>query len=383
MLDTNARRLTALAYFIFLGIGVAFGMAGVVTKAIAASFTVDTYVVGYVFTLFTVGYSLAIVGNALLLERVDIRRELLGAACLAFLGAAGATLWPDLRLVAASLFVYGLGMGVMCSIGYYLLINLYAETVRAAKLNVLNFFYSVGAIVAPFLAGLALQEGARWQWLYQASLLLTVAVIWWTLRLSFGLGPRQPAAKEAPMAWGPAVYVVGGTLLAYVVTEMVFTYWIAVYLMEKLAVDVMLAGLALSVFWGTMAAGRLTAGAFIARLGIRRYVLASAGLAFAAFCGLLAVRQAYAALLLVAVIGLSCSGLYATILSYGTTLVPGPSSRLTSFFLGISAGGGILAFLLSSWLKQSFDVWASMALAVLLMGVVTILAAAVVRDRRR
>lgn len=383
MLDVDARRLSALAYFIFLGIGVAFGMAGVVTKDIAATFAVDTYVIGYIFTLFTAGYSLAIVGNAFLLERVDIRRETLAAAALAALGAAGATLSSDLRLMAASLFFYGLGLGAMCSIAYHLMVSLYAETVRAAKLNFLNFFYSIGAIAAPFLAGLALQEGARWQWLYQATLLLTLAVIWWALNLRFDVRPRRPAAPEAATAWGPAVYVVGGTLLAYVVAEMVFTYWIAVYLMEKLAVDVVLAGLAVSIFWGTMAAGRLVAGSLIAQAGIRCYVLASASLAFAAFAVLLAITNAYLALGLVAVIGLGCSGLYATILSYGTTLVPPPASRLTSFFLGISAGGGILAFLLSSWLKQNFDVTGSMALAVLLMGVVIILAAVVVRDRRR
>lgn len=383
MLDADARCLSALAYFIFLGIGTAFGMAGVVTKAIAATFTVDTYVVGYTFTLFTAGYSLAIVGNAFLLDRVDIRRELLAAAGLAALGAAGATLAADLRLMAAALLLYGLGLGVMCSIAYFLMVSLHAETVRAAKLNILNFFFSIGSIVAPFLAGLALQAGARWQWLYQATLLLTLAVILWTLRLSFGVRQHRPAAPEAAVVWGAAVYAVGGTLLAYVVAEMVFTYWIAVYLMEKLAVDVVLAGLSLSLFWGTMAAGRLTAGSFIAQAGIRRYVLASAGLAFAAFACLLAVRNVYLALFLVAVVGLGCSGLYATILSYGTTLVPAPSSRLTSFFLGISAGGGILAFLLSSWLKQGFGVFGALVFSAGLMGAVIILAAVVVKDRRR
>lgn len=381
MPDTDARRLTALAYFIFLGIGVAFSMAGVVTKDIAATFAVDTYVVGYVFTLFTAGYSLAIVGNAFLLDRVDIRRETLVAAGVAAVGAAGATLWPDLRLVGISLLFYGLGLGVMCSVAYYLMVNLYEDRERAGKLNVLNFFFSFGAIVAPFLAGLALQEGARWQWLYQATLLLTLAVFGWTLKFRFKLKPRHAAAPEMAMAWGPAVYVVGGTLLAYVVAEMVFTYWIAVYLMEKLAVDVVLAGLALSVFWSTMAAGRLTAGPVIAKFGIRRYVLSSSGLAFVALAALLAVGNAYFALAVVAVIGYGCSGLYATILSFGTTLAVQPSSRLTSFFLGISAGGGVLAFLLSSWLKQNFDLSGSMTLSALLMGVVVVLSAAVVKER--
>ena len=370
----NARRLTALAYFMLMAIGVTFSLAGVATKEIAATFAVDTAVVGYVFTLFSAGYSVAILGNGLLLERVAVGRETAVAATVAGAAVAAGTLLPSLKAFAAAIFVYGLGMGVLCSIGYFLIVRLYDETVRAAKLNILNFFFGVGSVAGPILAGQALQRGIEWQLVFQATVpLMAVAAV---AALAIPFAPPQPARTEANGSgarWGAAVYVLGLALFCYVVSEMVFTYWVVTYMMERMAVEVATASLSLSVFWALMATGRLAAGPLIARIGVRRYILLFSLAAAAAFAALLAAKSPTAALGRVAVMGACYAGLDATILSYGTEQAAAPSSSLTTFFLTIGAGGGILAFLLSSWLKARTDVATVMTAAAALMAVVTLL----------
>lgn len=366
-----------------MAIGVTFSLAGVATKQIAATFAVDTALVGYVFTLFSVGYSAAILGNGFLLGRVDAGRETAAAATAAGLTVAVATLLPTLEAFAAAIFVYGLSMGVLCSVGYYIIVNLYAETARAAKLNVLNFFFGTGSVVAPILAGQALQQGAEWQTVFQATVPLAALAAAGALSVRFSFRPARPiAAGGGDSRWGPAVYVIGLALLCYVVSEMSFTYWLVTYLMDRLAADVATASLGLSLFWAAMAAGRLAAGPLIGRLGVRRYIGQSLLLATAAFTALLAAPSPLLALAFTAVMGLGYSGLYATVLSYGTQQVAGPSPRLTTFFLTIGAGGGILALLLSSWLMQLFGVRTVLEVAAGLLIAMAALVWAAGRGRR-
>lgn len=363
-----------------LNIGAAFSMAGVATKDIAAWFAVDTYVIGYVFTLFSIGYSLAILGNGFLLERVDIRLETAVAAGASVLAAAVATFVPALEVFAAAVFFYGMGLGVLCSVAYYTVVQLYDEAARPAKLNVLNFFFSFGAIITPVLAGQALAHGAAWQWLYQAALPLYLAAGVWAFSLSFDIKPAaRQAAGTGDDRWGPAVYILGSALLCYVISEMIFCYWVVMYMMERLELDVALASMALSVFWLLMAAGRLTAGRLIARAGIRRYLVGWGTAAFVAFAGLLLLHGQWWALALVALMGFAYSGLFATTMAYGTMQLSHPSPRLTTFFLVIGAVGGVLSFLLSSWLKQNFGVTVTMGFAAAVIGLYTVLVAIATR----
>ncbi|MDR7867845.1 MAG: MFS transporter [Sporomusaceae bacterium] len=383
--DDDARRLTALAYFMMMSIGVTFSLAGVTTKQIAATFAVDTGLVGYVFTLFSVGYSAAIFGNGFLLDRVDTGRETALAAAAAGLAALAATLLPSLAAFAAAIFAYGVFLGVLCSVGYFVIVNLYDEAVRAAKLNVLNFFFSVGSVAAPVLAGLALQRGASWQAVFQATAPLAFAAAAWALSARFTLRPPAPrlAGPDGDRSrWGWPVYVIGAALICYVISEMAFTYWLVTYMMDRLAADVATAGLALSLFWVTMGSGRLAAGPLIVRLGVGRYIGGFSLLAAGAFAALLTADTPAAALWLTAAMGAGYSGLYPTILSLGTELVPGPSPRLTTFFLSVGAGGGIMALLLSSWLKQVAGVGAVMTFAASLLAAMALLVWTAGRGRR-
>lgn len=77
--------------------------------------------------------------------------------------------------------------------------------------------------------------------------------------------------------------------------------------------------------------------------------------------------------------GFAYSGLFATTMAYGTMQLSHPSPRLTTFFLVIGAVGGVLSFLLSSWLKQNFGVTVTMGFAAAVIGLYTVLVAIATR----
>lgn len=364
-----------MAYHIMLSIGVTFSLAGVVTKDIAGAFGVDTAVIGLRFTLFSVGYSLAVLGNGFILDRINVRKETLAASCLAIAAVAGAACWPGLAAFSFFIFVYGVGMGTLLSVSYYFIMNLYDDEARASRVSLLNFYFSLGSIIAPILAGLALGRGIGWQSIYLGSLVLPLGVVALAL-VKFDLRPRKAASTaDADDAWNAKVYLMGLTLLSYVMSEMILTYWMVLYMLDVLELSVELASASLSIFWVFMATGRFLSGLFINKFSLRLFIIACSVVAFTTLVALLLTRSAYIAMALIALIGLGYSGLYATILSYGTLQVPRPSSRLTTFFLTISGASGMMSFVVSSYIKASFGVTVVLAVSAGLMAAVTLLTA--------
>ncbi|EGO65855.1 MFS transporter [Acetonema longum] len=223
------QHINRLAYFNFFFLGVTFSLAGVVPLEIAGKYQVDTYMVGYVFALFTLGNSLAILGNGCLLDRVNLQKDMIAGLVLICAGIGGTTLLsPNLVIFSCFILTYGLGLGILCSIGNYTMVSLYRDEQRTAKLNLLNFFYSCGAVFSPALAGFLLYFQVTWEALYQLTLVLVAAICYGLVSAPFSLISRQQPvlSGECSQPWGVKIYLIGFGLLCYVLSEMIFTYWI-------------------------------------------------------------------------------------------------------------------------------------------------------------
>ena len=181
--------------------------------------------------------------------------------------------------------------------------------------------------------------------------------------------PRIPEASEC---WPLSVYVSAIALFTYVLSEVIVSFWLVSYLRQTLNMELVLAGVFLSIFWGTIAIGRLCSGLLASRFAAFHMILAGAALALCAYVFLLASHRPAVIAILVILMGLGYSGLYASILTYGTQQAT-PSPGLTTFFVSIGCAGGVLSYALSSLLNQLFGLWTAMACGAVLMGIVILL----------
>ncbi|WP_371367392.1 Protein TsgA [Sporomusa rhizae] len=374
MPQSNIMFLNVFIYFMILTIGVTFSIAGLVNKFIATTFAVETYVVGYCFTLFSVAYSSAVLGNGWLLEKVGVRRLLranCGLAAIAMLCAINA---PTLSVFSVFLFLFGFGMGVLLPTSFHLTMLLYDEKARAGRAITITFFFSIGSIIGPLLAGLAIDWGINWQGVYLGIVAMLLVIILGTFAQSFAIfEPKKLYGAETAVTWSINVYVAGLAVLCYMISEFILNYWIVQYLMERLTMSVVLASTCLSIFWGCVTAGRLAGRFILAKVQLAHYIIISSLIACGAFAALQWARTTYQAMALIALMGLSYSGLYPTLVSFGTFQTPRPSPRMTSFFLAAGSAGGIMSFLLSSYLKQNFGVSTVMATGAGLLSLVSLL----------
>jgi fucose permease len=341
--------LNGLLYFMILTLGIAASIAGLANKYIAAHFAVGNYVVGYCFTLYSIAYAGSVFSIGWLLERFSVRsllRAYCGLAALAIIGFAAA---PALAAFAVFLFLFGWGMGVLLPTAFHVTLLLYDTKDRAAKSIAVTFFYAVGSIVGPILAGLALDQGVTWQGVYYGVAAMLLAVIAGTFIPALKSFVPQKAGRDGAQAvWSANVLLAGLSVFCFMISEFIFGYWIIQYLMDRLAVGVVAASACLSVWWGCITAGRLAGSFILSRVSLARYIIVSAAVASVAYFGLLAAATYAQAVVLVVIMGFAYSSLYPTLVSFGTFQTPRPSPRTTSFFLASGSSGIIFSVLLSS-----------------------------------
>lgn len=363
----------SIIYLLFMYIGITFNLAGVMSIAIAQTYQVDTAVIGYIFSLFSIGYGLAVFTNGFLLERVSFKLLMYIAFLITFGGIAAATAAGSMGLFAGSILAAGVGLGALCSNGNFYIVRSCQGRQRTAKLNILNFFYSIGAIVSPVAAGQLLKGGLGWQTIYLLSLLclVPIALLFVTARFEKTFCQAEQNADIA-VPWKTSIYFIGAALFCYVASEMILAYWIVVYLVESLEMPVAAASVSLSLFWGFMAIGRLISGFMAKRIPAVYLIMTCSLSSVLVFAWMLTVREAYFAVALVAILGLTYSGLYASILSYGTMQIRQASSTLMTFFVTVGSVGGIVSFVVSSYLKQHYSIGSSLVLGMALVGLVCI-----------
>jgi MFS transporter, FHS family, glucose/mannose:H+ symporter len=367
------QKLTQLAYLAMLIIGSTISLAGVTTPEIARTFRVDTYQIGYAVTLFTTGYSLAIYFNGFVLEKVNIKKELTCALVGMFIAVLALTAAPSLLVYALSMAFYGLSAGVLYSITYYCLAALYEGKERASKLSFNSFSFSVGSLLAPFLAGLALRQHVAWEAVYLSLIGLMAVLLLYAYRLDFSLLRRSKEQQEAAVAekWNLAVYTSALAIFCYVAAESVVSYWVVTYSHSVIGMEIGAASFTLAIFWAFIALGRLSAGLITKRVAANHYILVTSLLGILALIAFLlwADRMEYA-YPLIACAGASFSSMFALLLSFGIAQIHYISSKLMSLYMTSGAVGNIAGLFFSSYVNQHFGLPRTLLTSIVALAIV-------------
>nr|MBP9484004.1 hypothetical protein [Negativicutes bacterium] len=112
----------------------------------------------------------------------------------------------------------------------------------------------------------------------------------------------------------------------------------------------------LSLFWALMAVGRFASGYLSRMISLKKFLHLLMGFSLIGFVGSIWLLSSQWAFFWVALAGLGCSGLYATILSRGTLLLTAPSAKLTSSMVTIGSFGTVAAMVISGLLKNHLSI---------------------------
>jgi TsgA-like MFS transporter len=360
--------LTVIPYLIFAFQGITSPIIGVMLLDIAKKFGVDSAAIGFCFTLWIAGGGLAGIFSGRILAAKGNRFTIFLCLFLILLSTAG-ILSPALTLFSIGMFISGVGTFLLVAIANCLIVQQYTGESRTSQFNLLNFFYSTGALITPATVGYFLDKGVNWETLYLFPFILLLPILLLTL---------SPAVKKSDEALVQntynqksiqpeisfGVYLVSIAIGFYCITELAFTQWIVVYLRETLAVEIIPAALVLTTFYICQAAGRLASGFIVKYVALEKFIFGCCLLALAAMSAILAVTSYQPILLITGILALGLASIYPSILSYGTLHLPS-SPQVVTYIMSGGTIACILGMPLSSFLKQNFGSYACLQLSLI------------------
>ncbi len=252
---------------------------------------------------------------------------------LALLLRAGAVARVE-ELAWAALAVYGYGLGQVITT-----LNLgvgAGSGERAARIATGNGFWSVGAILAPVLVGVAVSGGRLWWWLLGFAACFPVG--WVGLaRLWVGASGGVERGEGRMRAPSAVVLLFVGLVFLYGGAEACLSGWITTFA-RRAGASAGHSPLSTSAFWVGIVLGRVLAGRMLRGRRERNVlmalvsgaVVASGGLVFAHSLGAIAFWAGVCGLLLGPVFALMVAG----------TLEAGASARQAGLVMAMSGVGG-------------------------------------------
>lgn len=359
----TVNRLTWLSYLIFMFLGCEFISQGVLILFVSKTYNISLAHVGYLLFVPTLIQALVTYFNGYFLEKTDLKHQIyigLGAVSLSLLFIIS-SYFP---FFLVGLCILGFGNGILISVPNYLIVTLHNEN-KFQKLNIINFFFSVGGILGPFLLGQLLEINCPWQLAVALSFVFLGILIWLNKVIEysrFSSDESNDANSDKSISWHISIYLIAAALFFYVLSECIFSAWIVSYFKLVCDFSIAKATLGLTIYWLFITFGRFGADKIGKYMKIHQFIIASSSLAFIAYLLIFLNRNTTFDLFMIALMGLGYAGLYASILSYGIDQLPYNCPKLMSFMVLAGTIGGVLALPFSSYFVNHYSILTALAL---------------------
>lgn len=353
--------LLAIVYVSFVSLGLPDAVMGVVWPAMRADMDQPLAAVGVLTITMTVCAALSAGFAGRLVARVGTGVVVAASCLMTALALVGFSVAPSFAWLVLLGIPLGAGGGAVdASLNHFV-----AAHYSSRHMNWLHGFWGVGATTGPAVMGLALASPGGWTrgvlTLGLAQLTLA-ALLWVTLplwRREHGRPTDAASTDGPPVVFKPvaarALWLAPLCFLFYVAAEMGTGLWAASILVNDRGTSLAQAGFWVSVYFGSITAGRFGVGLVSNRLGNRRLVglgvaLALAGATLFALPGL-PPALSLAGLVLM---GLGCAPVFPALMHEAARRFPADVARtvIGRQMMAAYAGGSVIpaAFgLLATW----------------------------------
>jgi len=353
-----ARDVVWTGYATFFALGVGMLLVPTLIRQVEATYGLTDAAMGAVYLAFSVAWIGGTTAVGVLVRHLD-RHLLLGAGvALVALGMLAMALGGSTVLFVAGFLAMGCGLGVADSGVNALFMDLFRGR-EAGALNRLHLWVSVGGMTGPLVIGQIVGAGVPWQ-------TVVVGIALFIAPVSIVLGTRampppggvRPAGQARGRRQGmPAPLLLLSVAIAcYVAMEAGVTSWVVRYLdMASLG----LATLALSLYWGGMALGRLLSSFIADRMGAVRFAASWCAVSGLAVLAALVAPGVGLAVACFAVAGFAAGPVYPMIMAIGGMRYPDRTNVVAS----VLATAGIVGSLVYPPLMGAISDTAGLALA--------------------
>lgn len=340
--SSNSHLLTAVMFIGFVATGAATVLLSPLLPLLSTRWNLSDENLGSLFTCQFLGSMLGTLVSGQFIRRIGFGKTLLAGYLLMglYVVEVWTSPWPWLALVV---FMNGIGLGLVIPATNMAVSDAFPNR-RASALNLLNLFWSVGAIVCPALLAVATRKGHLPAGLSAIAVLL-FAVALLALR-SRGGRVESRSSKSAGPTSRLAFVVLAMLFFLYIGSEAAVAGWLATYAKRTVFESGFLWMTAPSFFWAAMLLGRA-----VAPVVLRKISESSAtfgGLLLAAV-GIVTILLGNSPILVLggaAVSGFGMSSVFPIFIAMVSHLFGESATRVSSYMFAMAAlGGAVLPWL--------------------------------------
>jgi fucose permease len=335
--------LTYSGYFGFVLIGWNAVLVPALIRSIQHDFRQSDAAFALFYFISALIYGLGAFGGGVLIERLG-RRVILGAgALLLSMGLIGEALAPSWTVLIFMAVPVNWGAGAIDGGTNGLFLDLYRQG-RASALSLLHVFFSVGALVAPFVVGVLLAGGVTWR-----ALPLMTGICCVPLFILLGSSAMPSGRHAAPQTTGQDAPPERNSLLPfaglatsiglYVAVEIGVSSWLVRALSE---IPIATATGVLSIFWTGLALGRLASNRLADRFEYYAFTVGCILLSSAALAAALLLPWLPLAAACFGLAGLFSGPIYPMIIALGGNIYPHRLATLSGSLAAAAVVGSLI-----------------------------------------
>lgn len=269
--------LTAGCFLAFFVFGLTDNLKGPTLPAMMQEMNITYGTGGNIFFGQYLGFLIATLFTGLLADRFGLKSVILLAGVFLLLGVGGYSTFRNTWLLAASIFLLGLGLGAL-ELGSNAVIVSVHHKRKGLFLNLMSVFHGMGSMIAPFAAGWLLVQNISWRSIYRWESLFILAFLGYFVFLQFPQKEAQPHEaldfkQLSKVAFQPSLIWFYISIALYVSAEIGVASWMVTFLQNEHTLSVKASTTALTIFFGALMLGRFIGGFIVHRIGYLRSIL--------------------------------------------------------------------------------------------------------------
>lgn len=371
----KGRRLCyILAFAIMFMMGFTDGLRGPLIPGIRYTFGIDYTSVGTMLFFAGLGFLTATFFGGLLCDKYGQKKVLIFGFICIILGIAGISNSSSFVMFLLMMGLLNIGLGAS-EISANSLVSIIFVKNQAILMNLLHFFYGVGASIGPRYSGELLNAGLSWQriYLYALSvvgiLLIYMVIVRFPERKVWDSHERVSITK---VIRNKRVLLFGAALGFYVACELGISNWFVNYLTVVYRMEELKGATFLSLFFITFTAGRLVGGFIAEKLGYLKSVIIFMSGSLLLFAGGILLGEQY--IFLISLCGLSFSIVFPTLVSVIIKEFKASTTSILGFAVTMGSGINMLLNWLIGMINDSINVQAGFMSVSIFIVIVIIIA---------
>ncbi len=357
MKDTQSRYILVVACAIFLFLGAITGGLGPVLPELARNTSSSLTAVGAVFTAIFLGALLSQLITGPVSDVFGQKKVLFFSLLVLTVGTIGFTITHSFLWMLVVTFLAGLGHGGV-DLGTNVLVSRTFTQKNASVMNLLHFFYGLGAFIGPAMISLSMAlfaKGIIVLWIASGAMtVLAFLVLGMKVCVDDEQEPSVKAITKGKVYTSATLWLLGGLLLLYVGIENGIGGWATTYMNTTVGMGVEKGALVTSGFWGALTIGRLVT-ALIGNRWSQKQILTYSFLLLSAF-GLVfsfSVNISFFSILSIIAIGFFSGAVYPTTMSLITTTYNASPGKAASVGAAMGSIGGMTIPWLQGYLLEN------------------------------